>query len=113
MVGVVGSYEGVEKPNRSVKITDHFTCISANVIYCIACRLCKKTYKGETGRILADLFREHLRDLERSDKDAKNSVAPFLSSSSVPPQQDNLWPILTPPGTQKAAKISNKNSSSN
>ena len=24
-------------PNRSFKITDHFTCISANVIYCITC----------------------------------------------------------------------------
>ena len=25
----------ISGPNRSVKITDHFTCISANVIYCI------------------------------------------------------------------------------
>ena len=25
----------ISGPNRSVKITDHFTCISANVLYCI------------------------------------------------------------------------------
>ena len=27
-------------PNRSAKITDNLTCISVNVIYCIACMLC-------------------------------------------------------------------------
>ena len=47
-------------PKRSVKITDRFTCISANVIYCITCTLCKKLYIGETGRRLGDRFREHL-----------------------------------------------------
>ena len=35
---------------RSVKITDRFTCTSANVIYCITCTLCNKLYFGETGR---------------------------------------------------------------
>ena len=49
---------------RSIKITDHFTCTSANVIYCITCTLCKKLYIGETGRRLGDRFREHLRDVE-------------------------------------------------
>ena len=37
-------------PKRSVKITDSFTCTSANVIYCITCTLCNKIYIGETGR---------------------------------------------------------------
>ena len=32
----------ISGPNRSVKVTDHFTCISTNVIYCITCALCKK-----------------------------------------------------------------------
>ena len=36
----------------------HFTCTSANVIYCITCALCKKLYIGETGRRLGDRFRE-------------------------------------------------------
>ena len=52
-------------PKRSIKITDHSTCTSANVIYCI----------GETGRQLGDRFREYLSDVERNDKDASKSVA--------------------------------------
>ena len=45
---------------QSIKITDHFTCTSANVIYCITYTLCKKLDIGETGRRLGDRFREHL-----------------------------------------------------
>ena len=62
-------------PKRSVKITDRFTCTSANVIYCITCTLCKTLYIGETGRRLGDRFREHLRDVEKDDKDASKPVA--------------------------------------
>ena len=36
--------EKLSGPKRSIKITDHFTCTSANVIYCITCTLCKKLY---------------------------------------------------------------------
>ena len=61
--------------NRSVKVTDHFTCISTNVIYCITCTLCKKIYIGETGRRPADRFRKHLRDLEMNNTDASKPVA--------------------------------------
>ena len=60
---------------RSVKITDRFTCTSANVIYCITYTLCKKLYIGETGRRLGDRFREHLRDVEKDDKGASKPVA--------------------------------------
>ena len=63
----------VTGPKRSIKITDRFTCTSANVIYCIKCT--KKIYIGETGRRLGDRFREHLRDVERNDKDASKPVA--------------------------------------
>ena len=62
-------------PKRSIKITDYFTCTSANVIYCITCTYCKKLYIGEIWRRLGDRFREHLRDLERNDKDASKPVA--------------------------------------
>ena len=65
----------VSGPKRSIKIIDHFTCTSANVIYCITCTYCNKLYIGETGRRLGDRFREHLRDVERNDKDASKSVA--------------------------------------
>ena len=63
------------KPKRSVKITDRFTCTSANVIYCITCTLCNKSYIGETSRRLGDRFREHLRDVKKNDKDAFKPVS--------------------------------------
>ena len=50
-------------------------CTSANVIYCITCTLCKKLYIGETGRRLGDRFREHLRDVEKGEKNASKPVA--------------------------------------
>ena len=65
----------ISGPKRSVRITDRFTCTSANVIYCITCTLCNKLYIGETGRRLGDRFREHLRDVEKNDKDASKPVA--------------------------------------
>ena len=67
--------EKLSGPKRSIKITDHFTSTSANVIYCITCTLCKKLYIGETGRRLDDRFREHLRDVEKDDKNASKPVA--------------------------------------
>ena len=65
----------ISGPKRTVAITDHFSCISINLIYCITCTLCKKVYIGETGRKLGDRFREHLRDNEINDKDASKPVA--------------------------------------
>ena len=71
----VQNADKISGPKRSVKITDRFTCTSANVIYCITCTLCKKLYISETGRRLGDRFREHLRDVEKNDKDASKPVA--------------------------------------
>ena len=65
----------MSEPKRSIAITDHFTYTSANVIHCIHCPYCKKLYIGETGRRLGDRFREHLRDVERNDKDISELVA--------------------------------------
>ena len=65
----------ISGPNRSVKVTDHLTCISTNVICCINCTLCKKIYIGKTGRRLADSFREYLRDINKNDTDASKPVA--------------------------------------
>ena len=71
----IHNVEKISGPKRSIKITDHFTCTSANVIYCITCTYCNKLYIGETGRRVGDRFREHLRDVERNDKDASKPVA--------------------------------------
>ena len=65
----------ISGPNRSVKVIDHFTRISTNVIYCITCTLCKKIYIAVTGRRLADRVREHLRDAEQNNTDAPKPVA--------------------------------------
>ena len=67
--------EKMSVPKRSIKITDHFTCTSANVIYCITCPHCEKLHIGEAGRRLGDRFRKHLRDVERNDKEASKPVA--------------------------------------
>ena len=71
----VQNADKISGPKRSVKITDRFTCTSANVIYCITCTLYKKLYIGETGSRLGDRFREHPRDVEKDDKDASKPVA--------------------------------------
>ena len=65
----------ISGPKPSVKITDGFTCTSANVMYCITCTLCNKLYIGETGRRVGNRFREHLRDVEKNDKDGSEPVA--------------------------------------
>ena len=65
----------ISGPNRSIKVTDHFTCISTNVIYCMTCTLCKKIYIGETGRRLVDRFCEHLRDAQQNNTDASKPAA--------------------------------------
>ena len=71
--------EKISGPKRSIKITDHLTCTSANVIYCITCTFCNKLYIDETGRRLVDRFREYVRDVERNDKDASKPVARHLN----------------------------------
>ena len=65
----------MSEPERSIKITDHFTCTSANVIYCVTSTWYKKLYISETGRRLGDRFREQFREVERNEKDASKPVA--------------------------------------
>ena len=71
----IHNVEKISRPKRSIKITDHFTSTSANVIYCITCTYCKNLYIGKTGRQLGDQLQEHLHDVERNDKDASKPVA--------------------------------------
>ena len=76
---VLSFVEKISGPKRSITITDHFTCTSANVIYCITCTLCKKLYIGETGRRLGDRFRERLRDVEKDENNASKPIARHFS----------------------------------
>ena len=71
--------EKLSGPKRSIKITGHFSCTSANIINCISCTLCKKLYIGEKGRRLDDRVREHLRNVEKDDKNTSKPVARRLN----------------------------------
>ena len=94
----------ISGPNRSAKITDHFTCISANVIYCITCTLCKKIYIGETGRRLADRFREHLRDVEKNDTDASKPVARHFNLPYHSDHNMTIFGLSLHPGNTESRK---------
>ena len=60
----VNSSSTIETPKGHVCITGHFSCISEHVVYCLSCTKCPSiVYIGETGRGLANRFREHRRDI--------------------------------------------------
>ena len=88
---------------QSIKISDHFTCNSANVIYCITCTLCKKLDIGETGRRLGDRFREHLLDTEKDDKNASKLVTRNLKLPNHS-KQHIIWRYAVSPYIKEAWK---------
>ena len=76
-------------PGELIKITGHFTCITENIISCISCRKCSETvYIGDTGRRLADRFREHRLDVLHSKGDS------FIFPSFFNPCQKFLYIIF-------------------
>ena len=89
---------------QSIKITDHFTCTSANVIYCITCTLCKKLDIGEKGRRLGDRFREHLRDVEKDDKNASKPVARHFNLANYSKQQMAVCSLSLHQGSTESGK---------
>ena len=94
----------ISGPKRSVKITDRFTCTSANVIYCLTCTLCSKLYIGKTGRRLGDRFREHLRDVEKNDKDASKPVARHFNLPNHSKQHMAICGLSLHQGTTESRK---------
>ena len=95
----VCNVEKLPGPKRSIKITDHFTCTSTNVIHCITCTLCKKLYIGETGRQLGDQFREHLRD-----KNASKQVARHLNLPNHNKQHMSVCSLSLHQGSTESRK---------
>ena len=79
----------VSGPKSSYKITDHFTCVSTNVIYCIRCKLCNQLYVGETGRRLGDRIREHLNDIRNNS--ASKPVSRHFNSANHTVQHFSLF----------------------
>jgi len=95
--------EKISGPKRSIKITDHFTCTSANVIYCITCNFCKQLYIGETERRLGDRFREHLRDVKKDDQNAHlNRSRGTLISLII---LNNIWQSVAFPFIKEVRKF--------
>ena len=95
----------LSRPKRSIKITDHFTCTSANIIYCITCTLCKKIYIGETGIRLGDRFRDHPRDVKKDDKNACKPGTRHLNLPNHSMQHMTVWTSPYIKEAQKAAKL--------
>ena len=103
-VGYIERTEKILWPKRSIKIADHFTCTSANVIYCITYTLCKKLYIGETGRSLGDRFREHLRDVERDDKNASKPVSRHFNPRNRSKQHMAVFRLFLHQGSTECRK---------
>ena len=64
---IIVDLRGSFSPKSSHRITDHFDCVTPNVIYCIQCTACNHLYVGETGRRLGDRIRDHIRDIGVND----------------------------------------------
>ena len=102
----------LSRPKRSIKITDHFTCTSTNVIYCITCTLCKKFYIGETGRRLGDRLRNTLK-LLGVEKDDRNVSKPVTGHFNPQIIHSNIYMTVfglsLPQGNTESRKLQNKN----
>ena len=73
----------ISGPNRSAKITDHYPCISVNVIFCITCTICKKIYVRRTmEKIGRPLSRTPTRCRKKRHRCVKTSCAPFQTNRS-------------------------------
>ena len=100
----IHNVEKMSEPKRSIKITGHFTCTSAIVVYCITCTYYKKLFIGETGSRLSDQFQEHLRDVERNNKEASKPVAGHLNLSNHSKQHMAVCSLLLNLGRSESRK---------
>ena len=81
-----------------------FTFSLAKAIYCITCTLCKKLHIGETGRRLGERFREHLRDVEKDDKNASKPVARHLNLPNHSKQHMSVCGLSLHQGSTESRK---------
>ena len=104
----IHNVEKMSGPKRSIKITNHFTCTSANIICCVTCTYRKKLYIAETGRRQGDQFREH-RDVEEMTRKHPNHNVRLKSLAAFPCIQAVRKKFERHLGSQKAEKPQNKN----
>ena len=101
--------EKLSRLKRTSKITDYFTCTSANVIYCITCTLCKKLNIIKTGRRVGDRFQEHLREVEKDDKNESKPVARHLNLPNHSRQHMAVCSLSQHQGSSESRKTLEKN----
>ena len=70
----------------------------------LLCTLCKKLYIGKTGRRLGDRFREHLRDVEKDDKDASKPVARHFNLPNPSKEHMSICGLSLHQGTTDSRK---------
>ncbi|XP_072428538.1 uncharacterized protein [Chiloscyllium punctatum] len=70
----------LQGPKGFFHICLKFPCTSIHIIYCIRCTQCGLLYIGETGRLLAEHFREHLWDTRTNQPN--HPVAQHFNSPS-------------------------------
>lgn len=92
-------------PKSSWTVRSSYTCTTRNLIYCITCTSCGKLYIGETKRMLAERFREHLRDIKK--KSVTSPVAQHfnLSGHSIDDIQVSVLRECTSDSERKATEM--------
>ena len=98
--------EKMSGPKRSIKITDHFTCTSANVICCITCTLCKKLYISQTETTRRPIPRTPSRGRER--RQTETHLNRSLDTFICPIILSNIWQSAASPyikDARRAAKL--------
>ena len=78
----------------------------------LSCTCRNKLYNGETGRRLGDRFREHLRDVERNDKDAFKPVARRFNLPNHSKQHMAVYSLSLHLGSSESRKTLEQNLSS-
>ena len=116
------SHSHITGPKSSLKITDHFDCITSNVVYCIKCSRCNLLYIGETDRRLGDRIRVTTIQLNQFPAILIHlttffqillfSVYPWLAATTIvaKPKRCDLftnWVLLIPLGLMNASLFPN------
>ena len=90
----ISNVNKISGPKRTVTITDHFSRISANLIYCITCTLCKKKYTS--AKRAADwvcVSANPLEVLRLTIKTLPTSRAIFQPPEPFSKTHGGLWPF--------------------
>ena len=83
----------ISGPKRTVAITDHFSCISTNLIYCITCTLCKKYTSSKRAADWVIISANTLGMLRLTIKTLLNQSRDISTSRTILKTHGGLWPF--------------------